>query len=185
MNSRLRTRIGLLAAVSMLGLAGGVLSLAAAAPATTATSRPRPIPAQFTGANAASSAAQRAVTAGLPAAAAGAPEARADAVPDVEYSCSGIIFTASRQCYLQTENGHAPLFAPNGNLYYLLPLNDKVLVTCFYLGNPPSAYLTDGIEDHVVWENTVGDFTGHIPDAYINEGGNAPWNSPYDISQCG
>jgi hypothetical protein len=185
MNSRLRTRIGLLATVSVLGLAGGVLSLAAAAPAGTATSRP--IPAQFTEANAASSAVaqQRAVNAGLPAAAARAPKARTDTVPDVEYSCSGIIFTASRQCYLQTENGHAPLFAPNGNLYDLLPLNDKVLVTCFYLGNPPSAYLTDGIEDHVVWENTVGYFTGHIPDAYINEGGNAPWNAPYDISQCG
>ncbi len=114
----------------------------------------------------------------------GAQAVPTNAAPDVEYSCSGIIFTASRQCYLQTENGHAPLFAPNGNLYDLLPLNDKVLVTCFYFGNPPSAYLTDGIEDHVVWENTVGDFTGHIPDAYINEGGNAPWNYPYDISQC-
>lgn len=166
MNSRLRIRIGLLAAVLALGLASGVLSLAAAAPASAAPSRP--IPVQFTGADAVSSAA-----------------ARTDAVPDVVYSCSGIIFTASRQCYLQTENGHAPLFAPNGNLYYLLPLNDKVLVTCFYFGNPPSAYLSDGIEDHVVWENTVGDFTGHIPDAYINEGGNAPWNYPYDISQCG
>jgi hypothetical protein len=110
----------------------------------------------------------------------GAPEARSHAAPDVLYSCTGIIFTASRQCYLQTQNGHAPLLAPNGNLYDLLPLNDKVLVTCFYFGNPPSAYLSDGIEDHVVWENTVGDFTGHIPDAYINEGG----ENPYDISQC-
>lgn len=116
---------------------------------------------------------------------AGAPEARTHAVPDVLYSCSGIIFTASRQCYFQTENGNAPLFAPNGSLHKLLPLNDKVLVTCFYFGNPPAPYLSDGIEDHVVWENTVGDFTGHIPDAYINEGGEAPYNYPYDISQCG
>jgi hypothetical protein len=118
-------------------------------------------------------------------AAGGGAQARTQAVPDVEYSCSGIIFTASRQCYFQTENGNAPLFAPDGALHELLPLNDKVLVTCFYFGNPPSKYLTDGIEDHVVWENTVGDFTGHIPDAYINEGGAAPYNYPFDISQCG
>jgi hypothetical protein len=38
MNSRLRTRIGLLTAVSILGLAGGLLSLAAAVPASAATS---------------------------------------------------------------------------------------------------------------------------------------------------
>jgi hypothetical protein len=115
----------------------------------------------------------------------GAPEARTPAVPDVEYSCSGNIFTSFRQCYLQTQNGNAPLFAPNGSLYALLPLNDKVLVTCYYFGNPPAPYAGDGVEDHVVWENTIGNFTGHIPDSYIDEGNADPSNYPYDLDECG
>jgi hypothetical protein len=116
---------------------------------------------------------------------AGAPEARAQAVPDVEYSCSGNIYTPFRQCYFQTQNGHAPLFAPNGSLHELLPLNDKVLVTCYYFGNPPAPYLGDGVEDHVTWENTVGNFTGHIPDPYIDEGNELPSDYPYDLDECG
>jgi hypothetical protein len=115
---------------------------------------------------------------------------RAQAVPAVEYSCTGNIFTPFRQCYLQTQKplyggtGHAPLFAPNGSLHALLPLNDKVLVTCYYFGNPPSPYVGDGIEDHVTWENTIGNFTGHIPDAYIDEGNADPYNYPFDLDEC-
>jgi hypothetical protein len=119
-----------------------------------------------------------------------AATARAKAVPAVEYSCSGNINTPFRQCYLQTQKplyggtGHAPLFAPNGSLHALLPLNDKVLVTCYYFGNPPSPYIGDGIEDHVTWENTIGNFTGHIPDAYIDEGNADPYNYPFDLDEC-
>jgi hypothetical protein len=116
---------------------------------------------------------------------AGAPAAPTQAAPDVEYSCSGTPNTSSRRCYFQTQNGYAPLFAPNGSLHALLPLNDKVLVTCYYYGNPPAPYLGDGVQDHVTWENTIGNFTGHIPDEYIDEGGDYPYDYPFDIAECG
>lgn len=119
---------------------------------------------------------------------AGAPAARTQAGPDVQFYCSGTIY---RQCYLQTQappkggSGNAPLFAPNGTLHALLPLNDKVLVTCYYFGNPPAPYAGDGVEDHVTWENTIGNYTGHIPDSYIDEGNANPWDYPYDLNECG
>lgn len=116
---------------------------------------------------------------------AGARETATRAVPDVEYSCSGTPNTSSRSCYFQTQDGYAPLFAPNGSLRALLPLNDKVLVTCYYFGNPPAPYAGDGVLDHVTWENTIGSFTGHIPDAYIDEGGDYPYDYPFDIAECG
>ena len=72
-----------------------------------------------------------------------------------------------------TQNGHAPLFRPNNSLWGTLPLNDEVEVTCYYLGSSPG-WLNDGYEDHVVWVNAVGNFTGHIPDDYINFGGLTP-----------
>jgi hypothetical protein len=78
-------------------------------------------------------------------------------------------------CYAQTLNGQAPLFNSNGSLYTKLPLNDKVKITCFYAGNPPSPWKGDGYMDHVTWENISRPIAGHIPDYYVNLGGNYPW----------
>lgn len=106
------------------------------------------------------------------------------AAPDVEYSCSGTPSTTSRSCYFQTQNGDAPLFYPSGSLHLQLPPNDKVHVTCYYYGNPPSGWLNDGVQDHVNWTEVTGNTTGHIPDPYIDEGGENPWNAPYYITEC-
>jgi len=119
----------------------------------------------------------------------GASKMRIQAAPDVTYSCSGTPNQPSRRCYFQTKapagySGHAPLFSPDGSLHLTLPLNDKVLVTCYYFGNPPSSYAGDGIEDHVTWENGVGSYTGHIPDPYINEGNATPPDYPYELAEC-
>ncbi len=54
-----------------------------------------------------------------------------------------------------------------------------VSITCLYYGSVGSAYPNDGILDH-----TVQPVVGHIPDPYVNEGGENPWQSPYDLPQC-
>lgn len=85
----------------------------------------------------------------------------------------------ARYCYFQTKNGSAPLYEPNNTLYISLPLNDEVEITCYY-------YDENGyVQDHVVWTQATGSFTGHIPDSYINEGGANPWQSPGLLPYCG
>ncbi len=54
-----------------------------------------------------------------------------------------------------------------------------VSITCWYYGTVGSAYPNDGILDH-----TVEPVVGHIPDPYVNEGDENPWDSPYDLPQC-
>lgn len=76
-------------------------------------------------------------------------------------------------CNVHTENGNAPLFI-TGFIQESLPLNDSVTVTCYYKGNPPSGYLSDGFQDHVTRENWPFSHSGHIPDAYVNLGGRTP-----------
>jgi hypothetical protein len=116
---------------------------------------------------------------------AAASDARARTLaPDVEYSCSGTPGTSSRNCYFQTQNGDAPLFSPSGILLTALPPNDKIHVTCYYQGDSPSGWLNDGVQDHVVWTQETGTTAGHIPDPYVDEGGENPWNSPYDLTEC-
>lgn len=99
--------------------------------------------------------------------------------PAIQYSCFGTPHVlGSRYCYFQTTNGHAPLYNPDGSLKERLPLNDKVEINCYY-------YSGSTVEDHVSWTQATGNFTGHIPDSYINEGGSNPWESPGDLPQCG
>lgn len=86
-------------------------------------------------------------------------------------------------CFPHTVNGHAPLFRSDGSLWGTLPLNDEVEVTCWYPGNPPAPWHGDGYQDHVVWVNSVGNFTGHIPDYYINFGGLTP--NQVGLPRCG
>lgn len=99
------------------------------------------------------------------------PVVSAAAIPD----CS--------PCLPHTQNGNAPLFRSNGSLWGTLPLNDEVEVTCWYRGNPPAPWVGDGYQDHVVWVNAVGNFTGHIPDHYINFGGHTP--NQVGLPECG
>jgi hypothetical protein len=108
----------------------------------------------------------------------------ATSMPAATFTCSGTDFTTSRHCYFQTENGNAPIFSSNGTVGGTEPPNDKVEITCWYDGNPPSPYHGDGVQDHVVWTAHYGTIKGHIPDAYINEGGLFPYDSPYDLPEC-
>jgi hypothetical protein len=78
-------------------------------------------------------------------------------------------------CYLQTQNGNAPLYNKYDQVIEYLPLNDKVFVKCYY-------WLYGAIEDHVTWENIPDPLPGHIPDIYINIGGSDP--SSLGIPQC-
>ncbi len=54
-----------------------------------------------------------------------------------------------------------------------------VSITCWYYGSVGSVYPNDGILDH-----TVEPVVGHIPDPYVDEGDENPWQSPYDLPQC-
>ena len=108
--------------------------------------------------------------------------ARAASVPN--YSCAGTPKTASRFCYFHIQRGDAPLFYPSGSLHLQLPPNDEVLVTCYYRANSPSGWLNDDVQDHVSWTQVTGATTGHIPDPYMNEGGENPWNGPFYLSHC-
>ncbi len=114
-----------------------------------------------------------------PARASAAAARTAPATPDLQYSCFGTPHKlGSRYCYFQTQNGNAPLYNPNGTLNRHLPLNDKVEINCYY-------YSGNTVEDHVSWTQATGNFTGHIPDHYINEGGANPWQYPGYLPQCG
>jgi hypothetical protein len=54
-----------------------------------------------------------------------------------------------------------------------------ISITCWYYGSPPHGYANDGVLDHAVIPDV-----GHIPDAYVNEGGKYPWQSPYSLPHC-
>lgn len=103
----------------------------------------------------------------------------ASAKPDLEYTCFGTPHKlGSRYCYFQTQHGNAPLYNSNGTLKEYLPLNDKVEINCYY-------YKGSTVEDHVTWTQATGNFTGHIPDSYVDEGGSNPWDAPGELPQCG
>lgn len=104
--------------------------------------------------------------------------------PAVEYSCHGTPYTFNRGCYFQTQNGGAPIFTSSGNIYEL-PLNDKVLITCWYAANSPPGWLNNGVQDHTTWDQHFGALWGHIPDPNIDHGGPFPWDPPYDLEACG
>lgn len=106
------------------------------------------------------------------------------AAPDASFSCSGTDNSSSRRCYFYTYNENAPVFNSGGTVGTILAPVTYVEVSCWYYGNPPSPYLSDGVQDHVVWTQATGSISGHIPDAYINEGGLYPYDSPYDIAEC-
>lgn len=101
----------------------------------------------------------------------------------VAYTCTGTPFTTGRTCVTHVFSG-APLFRSDGSLYEILPANDRVTVTCWYPGNPPSPYSGDGFQDHVSTENIPNPISGHIPDPYVNFGGHTPNQSPIDLDQC-
>ena len=54
-----------------------------------------------------------------------------------------------------------------------------ISITCWYYGNAPSGFANDGVMDHAVIPDV-----GHIPDPYVNEGGENPWQSPWDLPHC-
>jgi len=113
-----------------------------------------------------------------PARASTAASRAATVTPDLEYNCVGSIhIPGSRACYFQTQNGNAPLYNSDGTLKEYLPLNDKVEISCWY-------YSGSTVEDHVVWTQATGNFSGHIPDYYVNEGGSEPWDYPAELPQC-
>jgi hypothetical protein len=58
-------------------------------------------------------------------------------------------------------------------------INGDVSITCWYYGSVGSGYAQDGILDH-----TVQPDVGHIPDPYVDEGGENPWDAPYDLPEC-
>jgi hypothetical protein len=108
----------------------------------------------------------------------------ATASPDVYYSCSGTPFTSGRECKLKLKYNGTPVFNPGGSIAFTAPAGDIARVTCYYYGNPPSPWKTDGIEDHINYLSTDTTFVGHIPDYYVDEGGEVPYDSPYDLSEC-
>ena len=98
--------------------------------------------------------------------------ASAPQVASLDYNCYFPI-TSPYYCQAPVFKG-APLFKPSGALDVILPANDKVDVTCYYPGNPPSPYKGDGIWDHVTHENIAHPITGHVPDYYVNFDGQTP-----------
>ena len=83
---------------------------------------------------------------------------------------------------LTVDGYRAPLYDPSGQLVAKLSAGTDIEVTCYYDGNPPAPYLGDGYLDHVVWVQGIGDFTGHVPDVYVNLGGETP--QEYGIPVC-
>jgi hypothetical protein len=55
-----------------------------------------------------------------------------------------------------------------------------ISITCWYYGNAPSGFANDGVLDHAVIP-----VVGHIPDPYVNLGDENPWQSPWDLPECG
>ena len=93
---------------------------------------------------------------------------------------------SSRSCEIPVQDVHSVfefnpvIFRRSDGTPILVAPGSLVHITCWYYGNPPSSsYAEDGILDH-----TVSPVDGHIPDPYVNEGNENPWQSPYDLPQC-
>lgn len=111
---------------------------------------------------------------------------RVTAVPDVYYQCSGTPNTSSRKCKFKALYNGTPIISPGGRVLFTAPAGDIMQVTCYYYGNPPSGFHSDGIEDHIDYLQTDSNITSdHVPDYYVAEGGKVPYQAPYDIVECG
>jgi hypothetical protein len=97
--------------------------------------------------------------------------------------CSGPIFTDERVC-IAPVYANAPLFTPSNQLWMILSAGTKVRVTCWYYGSS-AGYSSDGFEDHVTHEDVSGTIIGHIPDDYVNFGGDFPDGDAVALPQCG
>jgi hypothetical protein len=98
-------------------------------------------------------------------------------------SCTGTAFGSNRDCIIPTQDVWTaevfnPVIFPRSGGYPIL-VNGDVSITCYYYGSVPSGYASDGVLDH-----TVQPDVGHIPDPYVNEGDENPWDSPYDLPEC-
>jgi hypothetical protein len=98
-------------------------------------------------------------------------------------SCTGTAFGSNRDCIIPTQDVWSaevfnPVIFPRSGGYPIL-INGDVSITCYYYGSSPSGYPSDGVLDH-----TVEPVVGHIPDPYVNEGDENPWDSPYDLPLC-
>jgi hypothetical protein len=99
-------------------------------------------------------------------------------------SCSGS--GSRRVCAIPTQDVWSAqefnpiIFRRSDGIPILVVPGSLVDITCWYYGNPPSGYAGDGILDHA-----VSPVVGHIPDPYVNEGNENPWQSPYDLPECG
>ncbi|HUN36817.1 MAG TPA: hypothetical protein VMU95_32880 [Trebonia sp.] len=97
------------------------------------------------------------------------------------YSCSGS--GSSRHCYAYEDTG-GPVFYPDGQLEGIVVTSTELEITCWYYGTSPG-WSNDGYEDHIVWMSTVGAFTGHAPDYYVNFGGHDPNAPSIALPECG
>jgi hypothetical protein len=106
------------------------------------------------------------------------------AFANVTYTCQGTPYVyLSRSCAAHVFAG-APLFDHNNKYYTTLPSNDIVGITCWYSGNPPSGYHTDGVWDHVIGENIPHPIIGHVPDWYVNFNGHLPNDPAIGLPHC-
>lgn len=98
----------------------------------------------------------------------------------------------ARPCWATTQNAgnpalggcnDVPLFLRAGGVH-CVGGNDLVRITCWFTGSPTVS--GDGIQDHVTAENgrssTPLTLVGHIPDHYINLGGQNP--ADVNIPHC-
>jgi hypothetical protein len=99
-------------------------------------------------------------------------------------SCTGS--GSSRSCEIPVQDVHSAfefnpiIFRRSDGTAILTQPGTDVDITCWYYGNPPNSnYAGDGILDH-----TQSPVVGHIPDPYVNEGGENPWQSPYNLPEC-
>jgi hypothetical protein len=112
--------------------------------------------------------------------------AAAPAVAQVTHpgSCTGS--GSSRSCEIPVQDVNSVLefnpiiFRRSDGIPILIEPGSDADITCWYYGNPPNSnYAEDGILDH-----TVSPVVGHIPDPYVNEGHENPWQSPYSLPEC-
>jgi hypothetical protein len=99
-------------------------------------------------------------------------------------SCTGS--GSSRSCEIPVQDVNSVfefnpiIFRRSDGTPILIQPGTDVDITCWYYGNPPNSnYAGDGILDH-----TQGPVVGHIPDPYVNEGHENPWQSPYNLPEC-
>jgi hypothetical protein len=112
--------------------------------------------------------------------------AAAPAVAQVTHpgSCTGSGSTRSCEIPVQDVNSvlefNPIIFRRSDGIPILIVPGSDVDITCWYYGNPPNSnYAEDGILDH-----TASPVVGHIPDPYVNEGHENPWQSPYNLPEC-